>query len=76
MNEGSSTDEDVARRVFEFADGKGPVVVALDSMHTHEHVMRELELYSPLVGAGSYIVVFLQSHFHRFEVVKGHEQRR
>jgi len=32
--------------------------VVLDSNHTHEHVRRELELYSPLVRAGSYLVVF------------------
>ena len=34
------------------------VLVALDSMHTHDHVLRELQLYSPLVTAGSYLVVF------------------
>ncbi len=34
------------------------MVVALDSNHTHEHVLRELELYSPLVKQGSYLVVF------------------
>ena len=30
----------------------------LDSNHTHEHVLRELELYSPLVSQGSYVIVF------------------
>jgi cephalosporin hydroxylase len=30
----------------------------LDSSHTHEHVVRELELYAPFVSRGSYIVVF------------------
>ena len=34
------------------------MLVALDSNHTHEHVTRELELYSPLVTKGSYLVVF------------------
>ncbi|TAK32243.1 MAG: cephalosporin hydroxylase [Chloroflexota bacterium] len=57
MIEGSSTDEDVVRRVYEQARGKSPVLVVLDSSHTHEHVLRELELYSPLVTKGSYLVV-------------------
>ena len=33
-----------------------PVLVVLDSNHTKEHVLRELELYAPLVSVGSYIV--------------------
>lgn len=30
----------------------------LDSMHTHEYVLAELEAYAPLVSPGSYCVVF------------------
>lgn len=58
MIEGSSIDEKIVNRVYDFAKGKSPIIVALDSMHTHEHVSRELELYSPLVPKGSYLVVF------------------
>jgi cephalosporin hydroxylase len=58
MLEGSSIDEDIVRQVNEFAEGKKKVLVCLDSMHTHDHVLRELELYSPLVTKESYIVVF------------------
>jgi cephalosporin hydroxylase len=58
MIEGSSTDEAVAARARAFVDGAGAVMVVLDSNHTHAHVLRELELYSPLVTRGSYLVVF------------------
>lgn len=58
MIEGSSIDKDVAREVHTFAKHKKKVLVALDSMHTHDHVLKELEIYSPLVTKGSYLVVF------------------
>jgi cephalosporin hydroxylase len=57
MLEGSSVDPEVARRVFEMAQGRTRVVVILDSLHTHSHVLEELRLYSPLVKKGSYLVV-------------------
>jgi cephalosporin hydroxylase len=58
MLEGSSVDAAVAAEARRRASGKAPVVVLLDSNHTHEHVTRELALYSPLVTEGSYLVVF------------------
>lgn len=58
MMEGSSVDEVLLERVRAFARGKRPVLVTLDSNHTHEHVLRELMAYSPLVTKGSYLVVF------------------
>ena len=56
--EGSSTAPEIVAQVREQAAGRERVLVILDSNHTHEHVLQELELYSPLVRAGSYIVVF------------------
>lgn len=56
--EGSSVDTAVVSRVHDAVGDREPVVVLLDSMHTHEHVLQELEAYSPLVGPGSYVVVF------------------
>jgi cephalosporin hydroxylase len=56
--EGSSIDEKVAGQVRRMAAGKGQVMVILDSNHTHDHVLEELRLYSPLVTNGSYLVVF------------------
>jgi cephalosporin hydroxylase len=56
--EGSSTESATVAQVFEKVGSRAPVIVALDSNHSHEHVLKELELYSPLVKRGSYLVVF------------------
>ena len=58
MVQGSSSDEVVIKQIYDFARGRNPILVVLDSNHTHAHVLRELELYSPLVTKGSYLVVF------------------
>lgn len=56
--EGSSISDETARKVREAAVGRSNIMVVLDSNHTHEHVKKELEIYSPLVSAGSYLIVF------------------
>ncbi|HEY4958473.1 MAG TPA: CmcI family methyltransferase, partial [Caldimonas sp.] len=48
MIEGSSVAADVVAQVRALAKGKQSVLVCLDSNHTHEHVMAELEVYAPL----------------------------
>ena len=58
MIQGSSISKDVVSQVYQFAKGKAPVLVILDSMHTHAHVLEELNAYSPLVTKDSYLVVF------------------
>ena len=58
MIAGSSVDADVVRKVHDFAQGKSRILVVLDSLHTHDHVLKELAAYSPLVRKGSYLVVF------------------
>lgn len=58
MIEGSAISEETVEQVKEFAKGKKRILVCLDSNHTHEHVMQELQFYSPFVTVGSYIVVF------------------
>jgi cephalosporin hydroxylase len=56
--EGPSTEEATVSKVRELAKGKGSVMVILDSNHTRDHVLKELEVYSPLVTKGNYLVVF------------------
>ena len=58
MIQGSSIDEDIIGRVHEFASKFERVLVILDSNHTHEHVLAELEAYAPLTSVGSYCIVF------------------
>jgi len=58
MVQGSSIDPQVVDQVKALADGAATVMVFLDSMHTHDHVLAELEAYGPMVTAGSYCVVF------------------
>jgi cephalosporin hydroxylase len=55
--DGSSIDAGVIEQVKARAAGRAPVLVILDSNHTHDHVLRELELYGPLVTPGSYMIV-------------------
>jgi cephalosporin hydroxylase len=57
MIQGSSTDPGTVQKVRDLAAGAGRILVVLDSNHTHEHVLAELRAYSPLVRAGSYVVV-------------------
>jgi cephalosporin hydroxylase len=58
MIQGSSTDPAVIAEVKKCAEGFRRVMVFLDSMHTHDHVLAELEAYAPLTSPGSYCVVF------------------
>lgn len=58
MLQGSSIDASIIAEVHKRAAGHGRVLVILDSNHTHDHVLAELEAYAPLVSDGSYCVVF------------------
>ena len=57
MIESSSTSQDTVAKIREATKSKTKVMVCLDSNHTHEHVLKELQLYSPFVTVGSYIVL-------------------
>ncbi len=56
--QGSSIDPDVAALVVQQCQGAERVLVLLDSNHTHDHVLAEMQLYSHLVRRGGYLVVF------------------
>ena len=58
MVQGSSIDPAIIAQVHAMATGYQRVLVCLDSNHTHEHVLAELDAYAPLVSPGSYCVVF------------------
>ena len=58
MLEGSSIDEKIVAEVGNYAKEFKTVMVFLDSNHTHDHVLAELESYAPLTSVGSYCVVF------------------
>ena len=58
MLQGSSVAPEIVAEVRRLAQGRKRVLVALDSNHTHAHVLAELEAYAPLTSVGSYCVVF------------------
>ena len=56
--QGSSTEQHTFEKVQALVRPGDHVLVVLDSNHTHEHVMAELELYAKLVSPGCYLVVY------------------
>ena len=56
--EGSSIDTATLEQVKSKIGDAKTIMVILDSNHSHDHVMAELELYQPFVTNGSYLVVF------------------
>ena len=58
MIQGSSLAPEVVAQVHSKAVSKKRVLVSLDSNHTHEHVLEELQAYAPLTSVGSYCIVF------------------
>lgn len=58
MFEGSSISDEMIRRVQEYARDYDRVLVCLDSNHTHDHVLAELNAYADLATRDSYCLVF------------------
>ena len=58
MIQGSSVAPDIIEQVRAVAANYSRVLVCLDSNHTHDHVLAELQAYAPLTSVGSYCIVF------------------
>lgn len=58
MIQGSSIEPETIQKVKSFAREYKRILVCLDSNHTHDHVLAELEAYAPLTSINSYCVVF------------------
>lgn len=58
MIEGSCIAPEIIEQVKYRAARKQRVLVCLDSNHTHDHVLEELETYAQFTSVGSYCVVF------------------
>ena len=54
--EGGSTDEDTVRKVRDVVSGSSRVMVLLDSNHSFNHVLDELNIYAEFVSEGSWII--------------------
>jgi len=58
MLQGSSVAHEIIAQAHAFARPFKRILVCLDSNHTHDHVLSELNAYASLVASGSYCVVF------------------
>jgi cephalosporin hydroxylase len=58
MIQGSSIAPEMIVQVKSISKNYQRVLVCLDSNHTHDHVLAELEAYAPLTSVDSYCVVF------------------
>lgn len=52
----SSVEESTLEHVHSLISGSSRVLVLLDSLHTHDHVLAELNLYSSLIREGQYLI--------------------
>lgn len=55
--QGNSVDKSTYENFLGKLNELGPTILILDSNHTHDHVLKELRMYSGLVTLDSYIVV-------------------
>ena len=56
--EGSSLDKKIEKKISRIASRFKKILVVLDSNHTYDHVLKELNIYSKFVSIKSYCIVF------------------
>lgn len=69
--DGSSTDPAVVKEVKRRVGDAERVLVVLDSNHSTQHVLRELDAYHDLVTPGSYLVAMDGAQAHVWDIPRG-----
>lgn len=72
--EGSSVDESIVKEVREGIQKPDKVLVVLDSNHSYEHVLQEMELYSNMVSPDSYMVVMDGAQEFAWDIPSGKKE--
>lgn len=72
--EGDSTADQIVNQVKALVRPGERVLVILDSKHTKQHVLDELNAYSPLVSKGSYIIATDGSMKYLYDVPRGNPE--
>lgn len=54
---GSSVNDTIVNQVKDITNKSNRVIVILDSDHSKNHVLKEMEIYSQIVSLGSYLIV-------------------
>lgn len=74
--EGNSIDPAVVEQVGVGAKEAKTVLVTLDSNHSYEHVLKEMELYGPMVTGESYMVAMDGAQGQVHDIPSGKEEWR
>jgi cephalosporin hydroxylase len=74
LMEGSSTDANIVQKVKSMINPGDIVLVILDSNHTKQHVLAELEAYYDIITPGSYIVATDGIMQELYDVPRGNQE--